>query len=352
MSRAMNAMRISLVLLIILLTTASLAFPMVEAASPAVLQRFPSTGKSSLGPGAETTFSWALGKDVSEFLFYYDVSGDVLDVSIDDAPYWQSLTGRGWRFCDGCEFSAGTHDVAAYAPFGATQFYIVFYVVPQPPVDFAGFIPADSTEAFSEFGALFPLSSNYTMALGVAGGSYDFFIDDMLNATVTGSTTLTVFLEEGFHKLAVDATGLGADVTWTLSIQEGESLPRLEVAILYPESGGCNATLNPESGQSVCVVGAKATASDGGTPTITYLWTKSGGELNSTSSQWVQWTAPAGVATFALTVQASAEGYVPGSYSVSVQVVPEFPMLVVPLLLMLGLGFAAIARRRPQHPAV
>jgi hypothetical protein len=344
-------MRISLVLLITLLTIGSLAFPVVEAASPALLQRFPSTGKSSLGSGGDTTFSWSLSQDVAEFLLYYDVAGDVLDVNIDDAPYWQSLTGRGWRFCDGCEFSAGTHDVAAYAPFGATQFYIAFYAVPQPPVDFAGFIPANSEpEAYSEFGALFPSSSNYTISLGAAGGSYDFFIDNVLNATVTGSTTNTVYLEEGFHKLAVDASGIGADVTWTLNIQEGESLPRLEVAILYPETGGCNQTLNPESGQSTCVVGAKATASDGGSPAATYLWTKSGGELNSTSSQWVQWTAPPGVATFTLTVQASATGYSSGSYSVSVQVVPEFPTFVAPLLLMLGLGFVAIARRRRQDP--
>jgi hypothetical protein len=298
------------------------------------------------------TFSWALGEDISEFLFYYDVTGDVIDVYIDDASYWQSLTGRGWRFCDGCEFSAGTHDVVASAPFGAAEFYIVFYAVPQPPVDFAGFIPADSIQAFSEFGALFPSTSNYTMVLGAAGGSYDFFIDDTSSATVTESTTLTLFLEEGFHRLAVDATGIGADVTWTLGIQEGAPQPKLEVVILYPKSGGCNVTLNPESGRSVCVAGVNVTPSDGGSPTITYLWTASGGELNSTSSQWVQWTAPPGVATFTLTVQARATGYLPGSYSMSVQVVPEFPTFVAPLLLMLGLGFVAIARRRPRDSAV
>jgi hypothetical protein len=220
-------------------------------------------------------------------------------------------------------------------------------------VDFAGFITANSEpEAFSEFGVLFPPSSNYTMVLGASGGSYDFYIDNALSATVTESTTLTLHLEEGFHKLAVDASGIGADVTWTVDIQEGASQPKLEVAILYPKSGGCNATLNPESGQSVCIAGVKVTPSDGGSPTITYVWTASGGELNSTSSQWVQWTAPPGVATFTLTVEASATGYLPGSYSVSVQVVPEFPMFVAPLLLMLGLGFAAIARRRPRDPAV
>lgn len=299
------------------------------------------------------TFSWALGEDISEFLLYYDVTGDVLDVYVDDTPYWQSLTGRGWRFCDGCQFSAGTHDVVVSAPFEAAEFYIAFYAVPQPPVDFAGFVPANSIEAFSEFGADFSSSSgNYTFVLSAAGGTYDFFIDNMLNATVTETTTLMLHLAEGFHRLAVDATGEAADVTWTVDIQGEASQPRLEVAIVYPGSGGCNVTLNPESGESVCVAGVMATPSDGGSPTITYAWTASGGELNSTSSQWVQWTAPPGVATFTLTVQASALGYLPGSYSVGVQVVPEFPSFVMPLLLVLGLSFAAVAWRRSRNPAV
>jgi hypothetical protein len=345
-------MRTNLVLLVTLLTVGSLVFPVVEAAPPVVLQRFPSAGKTSVQTGADMTFSWALGEDISEFLMYYDVTGDVLDVYIDDMPYWQSLTGRGWRFCDGCQFSAGAHDVAVYAPFEAAEFSIVFYAVPQAPVDFAGFIPANAVQAFSEFGVLFPSSSNYTMVLSATGGSYDFFIDNSLNTTVTKTTTLTLHLEEGFHELAVDATGVGADVTWTVDIQGGTSQPSLEVAILYPKSGGCNATLNPQEGQSVCVAGVIATPSDGGSPAITYVWTVSGGKLNSTSSQWIQWTAPPGVASFDLNVGASAPGYSSGSSSVSVQVVPEFPSLVAPLLLMMSLGFAAIARRRSRHPVV
>ena len=136
-------MRIGLLLLIILLAVAPLAFPVVRAAPPPALQRFPSVGKSSLEAGGNMTFSWALGQDISEFLFYYDVTGDVVDVNIDDTPYWQSLTGRGWRFCDGCQFSSGTYDVMVTAPFDAAQFYVAFYAVPQAPVDFAGFIPVD-----------------------------------------------------------------------------------------------------------------------------------------------------------------------------------------------------------------
>jgi len=300
------------------------------------------------------TFSWVLRRDVSEFLFYYDVTGDVLEVYIDDMPYWWALTGRGWRFCDGCEFSAGTYDVTVFAPFEnieATEFYIVFYKVPQPPVEFAGFIPADSSEAISEFGVLFPPSSaNYTLVLSATGGGYDFFIDDTLEATVLETTTLSLDLggdsSTQFHRLAAYATGVGTDVTWTVEIQ---GPPKLDVAIVYPESGGCDTILNPESGQSVCVAGAIATPSDGGSPTITYQWTKSGGELNYTSSQWVEWTAPPGVARFTLTVEASAPGYVSGSDSLSVQVVPEFPSFVAPLLLMLALGFAAMAQRRSPN---
>jgi hypothetical protein len=348
----MNAMRINLLLLVGLLTVISLAFPIVKAAPPVVLQAFPSAGKTSVQPGGNMTFPWALGGDITEFLMYYDVTGDVLGVSIDEYPYWQSLTGRGWRFCDGCQFGAGTHDVVVAASFEAAEFSIVFYAVPQAPVDFAGFIPANSIQSFSEFGALFPSSSTHsTILLGATAGSYDFAIDNKLIATVTKTATLSLHLE-GFHKLRVDATGVGADVTWTVDIQGGSSQPRLEVTIVYPKSGGCNVTLNPKSGQSTCVAGVKATPSDGGSPKITYVWSASGGKLNSTSSQWVQWTAPTGVAAFALTVQASATGYSSGSYSASIQVVPEFSSLALPLLLALGLGFVAIARRRSRHPAV
>jgi hypothetical protein len=347
MGRVMNTMRMLVLLLITMLTVGLLVLPIAKATPPVVLQRFPSSGTRSLEPGGNMTLTWTLRRDISEFLFYYDVTGDELDVYIDDMPYWQSLTGKGWRFCDGCEFSAGTYDVTFFAPFEATQFYVGFYTVPQPPVEFSGFIPADSIEPFSEFGVLFPPSSaNYTLVLSATGGSYDFFIDDALEGTVPGTGTLSLDLGGDFHFLAVDATGLGAAVTWTVEVQ---GPPKLDVTIVNLESGGCDTILNPEAGQSVCVAGAMATPSDGGSPTITYQWTKSGGELNSTSSQWVEWTAPPGVARYTLTVQASASGYVSGSDVLSVQVAPEFPSFTAPLLLMLVLGFAAIAQRRSRN---
>lgn len=348
--QAMRLMRTNLALLVTLLAVMSLAFPIVKAAPPVVLQAFPSAGKTSVQAGASMTLLWTLAKDISEFLVYYDVTGDVLDVSIDDYPYWQSLTGRGWRFCDGCQYSVGTHDVVVSAPYEGAEFSIVFYAVPQVPVDFAGFIPANSIQAFSEFGALFPpTSTNSTIVLDATAGSYDFAIDNKLIGTTTKRTTLSLHLE-GFHKLRVDATGVGADVTWTVNIQGGTSQPGLEVAIVYPKSGGCNTTLNPKSGQSTCVAGVTATPSDGGSPKITYVWSVSGGKLNSTTSQWVRWTAPSGVAVFTLTVQASATGYSSGSYSASIQVVPEFSSLALPLLLAVGLGFVVIAGRRSRHP--
>jgi hypothetical protein len=347
MGRVMNTMRIFAVVLVTLLTVTLVAFPIAEATPPATLQRFPSSGTTLLGPGENRTFSWVLRRNISEFLFYYDVTGDELDVYIDDMPFWVALTGKGWRFCDGCEFSPGTYDVMALSPYESTQFYFGFYTMPLPPVEFSGFIPADSYEAFNEFAVIFPPSSaNYTLLLGATGGSYDFFVDDALEATVPETTTLSLDLGGDFHRFTADATGAGVGVTWTIEIQ---GPPKLDVAIVYPESGGCDTILNPEAGQSVCVAGAEATPSDDGSPTITYQWTKSGGEFNSTTSQWVEWTAPPGVARFTLTVKASAEGYVSGSDSLSVQVEPEFPSFVAPLLLMLALGFTAIAQRRSRN---
>jgi hypothetical protein len=306
------------------------------------------------------TFSWTLTRDIQEFLLYYNVtagagSSDVIDIYINDAPVpnGQFLMGQGWIFCDSCQYSAGTYDVAVFAPpenTGPVGFYITINTLPQPPVDFAGFIPANAVQALSEFAVVFPPSSkNYTIVLSsTPSAGYDFVINDTLQATVTGAATLSLNLGGRLQRFAVDARGAGTDVTWAVEIQ---GPPRLEVAIMAPQSQGCNATLNPRSGKSTCVLGAVATASDGGSPTITYLWTANGGELNSTTSQWVQWTAPLGVANFTLTVEASAPGYVSGSDSLKVQVTPEFPPSVMPLMLMLVLGFVAVAQRRSRSLA-
>lgn len=352
-------MRTSLLLLITLLTIGLFAPPTAKASSPLILQRFPSLGRGSVEPEGNVTYSWTLSKDLSEFLIYYDVVGatgssDAIDLFINDVGVFrgQSLMGKGWIFCDGCQYNAGTYEVGVLASPENTdpiEFFIAFCDVAQAPVDFAGFIPATSVQPSSEFEVFFPPSSkNYSLVLDATGANYNFFINETFMANVTGTTKLSLDLEGRFQRFEVDASGAGADVTWTVQIQ---GPPKLDVAIVNPPSGGCYATLNPQSGQSICVAGAVATPSDGGSPTITYLWSASGGELNSTSSQWVRWTAPHGVANFTLTVEASASSYVSGTDSLTVQVVPEFPSSVTPLLLMLVLGFAAIAQRRSRRVA-
>jgi hypothetical protein len=210
-------------------------------------------------------------------------------------------------------------------------------------VDFSGFIPANSGDRYSAFGAIFPSTTSYTLVLGVTSGSYELFVDGTSQVVVTENTQVSLDFEEGsFHLFELSSLSVGADedVGWTVQIQ---GQPKLDVIIVNP----CP-VLNPESGQSACVTGAEATASDGGSPTVSYLWTASGGELNSTTSQWVQWTAPPGVASFTLTVQASASGYVSGSDSLSVQVAPEFPSFAAPLLLVLLLAFTALSKKRSR----
>jgi hypothetical protein len=335
------------VLTVVLLVLPLLIYPVVEAAPPKVLTTFSGT----LGPGAITSFSWNLSRDVTDFLFHYKITGgtdplDVAYVSIDETgDHWDYLMGEGWADCD-CPLNASTYTVTIEVDAAATgpiAFVIGFHLAPQPPVDFTGFIPANSDTRYSSFGATFPSTTSYTLMLGITSGSYEFFVDGTSQTVVTGNTQVSLDFEEGsFHLFEVSSLSVGAgeDVRWNVQVQ---GQPKLEVRIVNP----CP-VLNPESGQSVCVVGAEATASDGGSPTVSYLWTASGGEFNSTTSRWVQWTAPAGVASFTLTLQASASGYVSDSDSLSVQVVPEFPSVAVPLLLVLLLALMALARPRNQ----
>lgn len=340
-------MRTTLVLVLCLLLLPMMALPAAEAAPPRALNPLI---PGSLDPGGIASFPWQLNQDVTEFLFYYEVTGgpdtlDVVYVSIDETGLlWQSLTGKGWAYCD-CPLDAGAYTVAVEADTGATgilSFKVGFYVVPQAPVDFSGFIPANASTRSSDFGVLFPSSTSYTMLLGTTAGSYEFFVDGESQGVVAGTTTLTLELESGFHLLEVSSFAVSPDedVSWTVQVQ---GQPKLEVRIVNP----CP-LLNPESGQSVCVTGAEVTASDGRNPAVTYAWTTNGGELNSTSSQWVQWTAPAGAANYTLTVEVSATGYVSDSDSLKAQVVPEFPSSV-PLLLALILAMVTLTQRRSKR---
>jgi len=324
--------------------------PTAEATPPKALK----TLSGSLDPGDITSLSWDLNRDVSEFLFHYVITGgadefDVVYVSIDETgDLWDSLMGEGWAYCD-CPLSAGPYTVTVEADADATDrinFNVGFYQVPQAPVEFAGFIPANSITRVSGFGVLFPSAGGNSLVLGVTAGSYEFFIDGVTQGVVTETRSLPLEVTGDFHLFEVSSLSVGADedVRWSVDIQ-GE--PKLQVSIV----NACP-VLNPEAGQSVCVTGAEVTASDGGTPTISYLWTATGGEFNSTTSQWVQWTAPAGVTTYSITVQASAPGYVSDSDSLTVQVVPEFLFSVIPLMLMLVLAFTVVFDRRRRNRTV
>jgi hypothetical protein len=298
----------------------------------------------SLDPGAITDppLSWELGRDVSEFLFHYSVTGgsdtnDVVYVSIDGIAF-DFLMGDGWTYC-ACPMSAGSYSVTVEADAAGTgqmTYSIGFYAVPQPPVNFEGHIPENSNVRSHDFGVFFPSQASHQVNLGVSSGAdYEFFIDGESKGAVTTAQQIQIDFTSGFHLLEVWA-GEG-DVRWSVEIL---GPPKLEVMI----ANACP-TLNPESGQSVCVTSAEATASDGGSPIVSYVWTASGGMFNSTTSRWVEWTAPSGVASFTLTVNASAPGYISATDSINAEVVPEFPSAAVPALFTLVLAVVLFARR-------
>jgi hypothetical protein len=274
---------------------------------------------------------------------YIDETGDA----------WDYLKGEGWTYCSPtgtppCYLDPGPYTVTVETDTLATgpiTSDIGFYLPPQPPADFSGHIPYDSDVRLSSFGVVFPYAVSAQLVLGVTSGSYEFLVDGESIAVVTSTTQLTVDFTEGFHQFEVntEVEGVGEDVAWSVQVSTG---PKLDVSIL----GECP-ILNPDSNQSDCVIGAEATASDGSSPAVSYLWTASGGIFNSTGSQWVKWTAPPGAASFTLTVEASAPGYTSGTYSMQVQVVPEFPSSAVPFLVAVALAAVLFTRRSHQRPA-
>lgn len=331
---------LALLILFALVSLSTVGVQRVDAVGPKALKTF--TG--SLDPGAITDppLSWELGRDVSDFLFHYSVTGgsdmnDVVYVSIDGIPF-DYLMGDGWAYCD-CPMSAGPYSVTVEADGAATgrlAYDIGFYAVPQPPVNFEGYIPANSSTRSNDFAILLPSQASSQVNLGVSGGGdYGFFVDGESKGVVTTAQQIQIDFTSGFHLLEIWA-GEG-DVRWSIEIL---GPPKLEVTI----ANDCP-TLNPESSQSVCVTGAEVTASDGGSPVVSYMWKASGGSFNSTTSQWVEWTAPPGVASFTLSVNASAPGYVSGTDTINVQVVPEFPSAAVPILFTVGIAVVFFARR-------
>jgi len=331
------------VLLALLLSTLpALALPTADGAPPRALETF----SGSLYPGEITSppLSWELYRDVDEFMFHYAITGgsepdDLVYVWIEETGLrWDSLMGEGWSYCD-CFLPAGSYSITIEADAAASSpltYSIGFHLVPQPPVDFNGFILANSNvfpNDYGSFGAFFPSAASHQVVLGATSGDYEFFMDGESKAVVTGTTELSIDFTLGFHVFQVLA-GEG-DVRWSVQIL---GPPKLEVRILNT----CP-VLNPDSGESTCVIGAEATASDGGNPTVSYLW--SGGSFNSTSSQWVEWTPPPGVADFTLTVEASAPGYLSDTDMLKAQVVPEFPSSAFPLIIAVALAVVLLTRR-------
>jgi len=346
--------RLALAVILALLIAQSVSIlPLAEADRPKNLGDVSGT----LNPGDVTDPppTWQLNEDTLDFVFYYKITGgsgpdDVVTVTIGDSgiPSWQSLMGEGWEYCE-CALDAGSYSVTVQASAGATapvSFEIGFYAVPEPPVDFSGRIPASSNVRYSDFAVLIPAGS-YTLLVGLETGTYEFLVDDESKGVVTQTLELSVEFEEGLHVLTVDARveGLGNDVGWSVQIQ---GPPQLEVSIVNP----CP-VLNPESGQSVCVTGAEVTASDGSNPSVSYLWNAPDGTFNSTTSQWVEWTVPPGVAEFTLTVEASAPGYLSDTDSLTVRVAPEFPSAALTLLMAAALAIVSFTRRqrRTTHSA-
>jgi len=340
--------------LLVFLVAVSLLTPSaVEAAPPRALATF--SGTLNAGEITSPPLDWQLNQDISGFVFHYRITGgsqlnDVVYVTFTEANLvWPLLMGEGWEYCEDCSLEAGMYHIEVEADGNASgpiTFDIGVYRVEQPPVDFVGQMPANSQVWFSDFGVRFPNAGTYELTLGVTSGSYDFFVDgeETPRATVTQTRELALdIVTPGIHLLEVYTEEPG-DVTWSVQIK---GPPKLEVRIVNT----CP-VLNPESGESVCVIGAEATPSDGSNASISYLWsTTASGSFNSTTSQWVEWTAPPGVASYTLTVNASAPGYLSDTDSLKVQVVPEFPSAALPFLIAAAMAVVLFTRRSRSRSA-
>jgi len=223
-------MKASPFLLFVLVGLAAWTLPTVQAATPPALK----TVTGSLNPGDISSFSWDLNSEVSDFLFHYRITGgaeaeDVVYVSIDETgDYWPFLMGEGWAYCD-CPLSMGPYTITVEADAAATgriSFDVGFYAVGEPPLDFTGFMPANSGTRISGFAAVFPFPAvNYSLTVDVTDGSYEFFIDGSSEGVVEGTRTLTLQLEEGFHLFEVDSSVVGVDETVRWAVQGGEVIP-------------------------------------------------------------------------------------------------------------------------------
>jgi len=260
----MKSTTLSLVMLALLAIALPASLPpAVEAALPRAVKTF-SGSLTSANPSI--TQLWQLSRDFPDpgFLFHYTITGgsqpdDVAYVYIEETgDAWDAnwpLMGEGWTYCSPlsiqpCSLDAGSYNVTVEAGPAASlpiSYNIGFYLVPTPPVDFSGHIRENSDVRLSSFGVLLPSAATSEIVLGVTSGSYEFYVDNERKAVVNGNTQVSLNFTEGFHLLEVSAEteGIGEDVRWSVQIS---GPPKLDVQIVDT----CP-TLNPESGQSICV---------------------------------------------------------------------------------------------------
>jgi hypothetical protein len=343
-------------------------------------------------PGESQEHPFTIPQDLDEYLFYGQSQGaatadDTFDVTIEETgDSWWSLQGQQWLRSMALDAGDYTLMVEAYPDASGPITYTVnFYSIPAVPVTFSGLKPATSSYDSAELSADFPADGNYTFTFGIQGASYEFLLDSESLTTVEGPGSVSAEVSEGRHEFDVVSQEPEQETSWSVTIQgpvsmsqttsvtettsmtettsvsettsvtqttsvsettSSETLPQLLVSI----EPSCP-TLNESAGQFNCILAAQATASDGGSPDISYEWSSTGGSFNSTSGQWVNWTAPEinEAEDFTVSVVASASGYDQGAAStaIAVQPIPEFEVLPMSCLFLALAAACLIGRRRP-----
>jgi len=375
------------VLAVLLLSLLATRLGPAQAQAPTPI----ATISGTVMPGESQEHPFTIPQDLDEYLFYAQSQGaatadDTFDVTIDETgDSWWSLQGQQWL--RGMALDAGDYILLVEAYPDATgpiTYTVNFYSIPAVPVTFSGLRLATSSYDSAELSADFPADGNYTFTFGVQGASYEFLLDSESLTIVEGPGSVSAEVSEGRHQLDVVSQEAEQETSWSVTIQGpvsmsqttsvtettsvsetttvtettsmtqttsvSETQPQLVVSI----EPSCP-TLNESAGQFNCILAAQATASDGGSPDVSYEWSSTGGSFNSTSGQWVNWTAPEinEAENFTLSVVASASGYSDGvaSTAIAVQPIPEFEALPMSCL-FLALGAAClIGRRRPPKAA-
>ena len=324
-----------------------------------------STFSDTLNPSESREHALRISQDLDEYLFYAASEGgttadDTFDVTIEETDdTWSSLQGQLWFFSSNLNAGDYTLIVQAYEDAtGPITYTVAFYSIPTVPVAFSGHVLAASAYDTADFEVDFPVDGTYTFRLGVQGEPYEVRMDYESVVTVEAPKSISVEVLEGRRYFEVISV-LEQETYWSVEMSQPittttqtteatQTRGYLSVSIL----SSCP-TLDESAGQFSCILGAQATANDGGSPEITYAWSKTGGSFNSTTGQWVNWTAPVTdkPLTFTVSVVASASGYDDGVAlnSIAVQPIPEFPALSLPYLLsVLAVASLLIRRKLPR----